>query len=152
MVEFFYTVTSVSLAAALSGFIAYRGSDKWHKLAVSIILLSVISAPLFSFVAELVKGDISEMLDFDEKIESDEFERVGKEAFEDAVRRLAVEKTGLPEGALYVVAEGFDPMTMRADKIKITLVGEGVGADYRSLENYIRGLGLGECEVKYGLD
>lgn len=152
MVEFINTVVSVSLAAALSGFVAYKGADKWHKLAVSVILLSAISAPLFSFVGELADGDISEMFDFDVEIESSELERVGKEAFEDAVHRLAVEKTGLPEGALYVVAEGFDSMTMRAEQIKITLVGEGVGVDYRSLEDYIRGLGLGDCEVKYGLD
>ena len=152
MADFFYTVISVSLAAALSGFVAYRGVDKWHKLAVSIILLSVISTPIFSFVSELSSGEVSDFFELNnEDIASDEFERVGKEAFEKAVCQLVAKKAAIPEGSVYVLLEDFDCVSMRAKKIKITLVGEGLGVDYRSIENYIRGLGLGDCEVKYGL-
>ena len=143
---------SVALAASLSGFVAYRVTDKWHKLSVSVILLSVIATPLFGLISEIPSTNFSEFFETEGGVQnSDEFERVGKEAFENGMCRLVAQKFGIPEASVYVKAEGYDAFSMKAELIRITLVGEGFGVDYKSMESYVRGLGLGSCEVRYGL-
>ena len=152
MVDYISTLVSVALAASLSGFVAYRGTDRWHKLSVSIILLSVIATPLFGLISEIPDTDFSELFKTDVEVQnSDEFERVGKEAFENGMRTLIAEKFGIPEASVCVKAESYDAFSMKAELIRITLVGEGFGVDYKSMESYVRGLGLGLCEVRYGL-
>ena len=152
MADFLNTVLSVSVAAALSGFLAYRVADKWHRLAVGIIIVAVISSPIISFVTESENFDVSELVGDISPPDSDEYLSVAQGAFEEGVRRLVADREGIAPGSVYVAVTGFDPERMSADRIIITLVGEGLTVDYLSLEKYIRGLGLGECEVKYGMD
>ena len=52
----------------------------------------------------------------------------------------------VPEDA-EIKTEGFDFEGMRCKKIKITLYGKALLADFRAIEEYITESGLGECEV-----
>lgn len=143
----------MAAAAAFSGFFAYSGSDRFHKFAVGAILFSASLTPLFSFVSELSRIDIS---DISGEVSGDysggEFEAVGKEAFELGIKKLVAEREGIPEDSVFVIAEGFSVSEMKAELIKITLIKEGLGVDYRALEAYIENSGLGVCEVKYGFN
>ncbi len=148
MHEYLYSLILVASAAAFSGFFAYSGSDRFHKFAVSAILFSASLVPLFSFISYISDIDISG--EISGELSDGEFEAVGKAAFELGIKKAVAEREGIPEDSVFVTAEGFSAKEMRADFIKITLVGAGISVDFRALEDYIQKSGLGVCEVKYG--
>ena len=145
------SLIGISALVGVSSYLSYGGSqDKTAKAAVSIILVYVIVTPVLHTLSSF---SVSEnYFDYenitDTTVENSELHTSAKEAFENGIKRLVIQKYSAKEGEVSVIAFGFDVTKMKAEKIKIILVGASVMLDNRSMSAYITELGLGECEVE----
>ena len=147
MSDYFFTVFAASAVLGALGMLTYKENSPLEKAAISIIILYIVAAP----IANAVRGG-GEDLFFDIRIENPEvmedgYVQAAKDAFEDGIRRAISDKYSIKEENIAVRAVDFDFFEMKAGKIKILLTGIGVISDTRSIEKYIKGLGVGECEV-----
>ena len=149
--EYLGAVVVMSAILGLISYVSYPGSsEKTVKFAASVLLLYTALTPLLSFAGKITSGDLDNLLaDFD--VESpqidDEYIKVAESAFKDGIFELLNSRFSVAEENAEIFVFGFDFRSMKADKIKIILLGDGVVADFRGIESYITGAGLGECEV-----
>lgn len=140
--------------SAILGFTRYASypdtSSKAAKFAASILLLYVAALPAGELVMGLADGriDASGIIGSVSEIEENgEYTEVAKEALIEGISKLLFTEYGIKPENASVSIEGFDFKNMRCEKIKITLYDIGALADFRRIEEYISGSGLGECEV-----
>lgn len=152
MAEYFGSVITVSALASLAALVSYGGDkDKWHKFAVLVILLYVSVTPVAALVTEFTEDDFFLDIDSDVgELGENAYGKVGEEAFKLGIRKAIAEKWDIYETDVLVNVSGFDFENMRAEKINVTLLGGGMGVDYRAVQEYIQKNGLGSCEVQYG--
>ena len=149
--EYLGAVVVMSAILGLISYVSYPGSsEKTVKFAASVLLLYTALTPLLSFAGKITSGDLDNLLaDFD--VESpqidDEYIKVAESAFKDGIFELLNSRFSVAEENAEIFVFGFDFRSMKADKIKIILFGAGAVADFRGIESYITGAGLGECEV-----
>lgn len=150
MGEYIAGVVAVSVMLGAVGSLSYPGaSDKIVKSAVAVLLLYCVAVPGVKLVEGLSEVGFSgiDTPSFDVELSGGAYENVGKEAFLLGTKKLIMEKYNISAEEISVSAEGFDFQNMRADKIKILLSGGAVAKDYFAIEQYVRDIGLGECEV-----
>lgn len=153
MSDYFSYVIALSSLAALAAMISFSGGkDKWHRLAVSAVLVSGAVAPILSVLGEISSVELPDVYEQVPDVESGALGEAGERAFSEGIRRLVSEKWGVEEEKIIVSLEGFDLLNMRCEKIKITLLGRLAHIDFRALCEYIESEGLGECEVYYASD
>lgn len=147
-------IISVVVASAILGLGAYASyphfSDKASRLAASVLLLYVAVNPLGKILSDIGGGDfnISAIVDSTPKVEeSGEYIEVAEAAFKEGISKLLFTKYEIDYEDAEVKTVGFDFDGMRCEKIKITLYGKALLADFRAIEEYITESGLGECEV-----
>lgn len=151
MKEYLISVIVVSFVAAFASFIAYPSAlEKSARCAVMTVVIAVSLSPIVLAVKNIKGFDandfVSEDLFFGEDFEG-EYLKVAEKAFSNGIKRLLYERFEISESDSAVAVIGFDFENMNAEKIKITLSGRAVFADYRRIEEYIEKNGLGECEV-----
>lgn len=155
MYEYLISVTVMSMLLGLISYLSYPGSsEKSVKFAVSVLLIYTSMLPILSFVSKISSGG---EMDFIEEIRKDAEENVtsGKEEYitvsEDAIKKglgkLLFTEYGIAEENIKIYVHGLDFESMKAEKIKIVLCGGGALSDYRSIEDFVNKLGIGECEV-----
>ena len=146
MGEYLLFIFSVCAVCALCAMMAYkRGSAE--KLALGVLMLYAVTMPAI----ELVDGwsaDVLPLLPEVSESESEELVALAREAFEEGIRMHICERLSLEEDCVSVRAVDFDLSQMRARSVNVLLSGRGALCDYRSLEKYLDGLGLGECRVE----
>ena len=151
MGEYLVPVVVMSAVLGIISFVSYpTASEKTVKFAASVLLLYTALTPLLTFVSGLADGDINDLIGgFEQKLpENDaEYEKVAEEAFKEGISKLLFTKYGIKEENFEVYVFGFNFSEMRAEKIKILLLNQGVLSDFRGIEEYITESGLGECEV-----
>lgn len=154
LAEYAASLVSLAALAALAGLVSYSGGeDRGHRFAISVILLYAAIVPLVPLVSELSNIDFSDITGSElPELSGGAYLEKSEEAFEEGIRRLVSEKWGVDETKIIVSVSGFDFETMTARKIKITLLGKGVGIDFREVKKYIENNGLGECEVGYAFE
>lgn len=142
----------IAFLAAFAELISYSaGEDRGHKLAVSVVLLYSLIAPLVPLVKNVGDFDFSEIMGDGEITSGGAYLEVSEEAFQEGILRSVTEKWGLDKDKTVVTVTGFDFENMRAELIKITLLSKGYTVDFREIEAYIEKNGLGECEVGYAI-
>ena len=152
MSEFFeYAVALSSIAATASLLSFSAGRDKFHRFAVSAVLASALAVPFLNLVGQIGELDFSSASFKEEEIESVALGSTAETAFTEGIRAFVAEEWSVSKEKIIVSAEGFDFQNMRAEKIKITLLGRGAHIDFRALSDYIESKGLGECEVFYAI-
>ena len=151
-------IVSVVVACAILGLSAYasypQSSDKASKFAASVLLLYVAINPLGKILSELDGGGFSFSAIIGSAPEVEEggaYEDVAEEAFAEGISKLLFTKFNIDSEDSDVSIVGFDFEGMKCRKIKITLYGKAIFADFRAVEEYITGSGLGECEVYSGI-
>ena len=147
MTEYSISVFGVlALTGALS-LICY-GSGKTEKAALGIIAAFIIISPL---VTAISKVDTTEVLD---SLTGGGYETdadpsyVAEEAFAKGIKAAVTERFSVKAENISVRIINFDIKTMSCEQIKIYLDGAGAFADYRGIEDYVSGLGMGECSVE----
>ena len=127
------------------------GSGAAEKTAVGIIAAFVILSPIVSAIKNI---DLDSALDSltggGYEADSDP-SLVAEEAFATGIKRAVAEKFSLKEEDVRVKIRDFDMEKMKSSQIIIFLGGAAAFADYRGIEEYINGLGMGECRVEVGL-
>jgi hypothetical protein len=142
----------MSVFIATLSYLSYpSASERAIKLALGIILVYSVFMPVFGFVANFDKSNVS---DYFEGIYSDGdvdgehiYAETAEEAFKQGIAKLVCNKYYIEEENIKVVLVSFDFESMHAEKIKIILSGKDSFADWRRIEEYVTGCGLGDCEV-----
>ena len=152
--EYFGALISVCTIAALGSYAAYNPSDKMTRAAVSVILLytaALYAVGIAEWVSELDVGTLSEEAGEVGDISDSDYAKTARLAFIEGIKRAVAEKFDISEQDFEVSVQGFDLEAMRAERIEVVL-SKATLADYRAVEEYLRGCGIGECsvEVRFG--
>ena len=141
--EYGYVIVTACITVAVCTFVALRPEDKCFRIAIGALLLSSVISPAISLIKEL---SFSYELSFDEQY-SDAYEQSAEEAFTLGIRTEISREFSIPNENILVVACGFSAQSMRAEVIKVTLLGKGAFSNAEKIKEHVRGLGLGDCEV-----
>lgn len=132
-----------ALLGALS--LIHYNKDGAERSAQRVLFAAALVLPLLN-TAVSFDGVLPSLPPYSE--EEGEYSEVIAEAFCDGVGRAVRERYSLPDGTVRVEVTGFDPRSMRAEKIEITLSGRAITIDRWAIKDFIEGEGLGECEVR----
>ena len=148
MSEYAIGVFVISAVVGICSHIAYKGKSDPSRLALAIILLSVVVSP----IADMTLDGSLAGVEYDESIIGDGYEGVAEQAFGRGILSAVAEEFSLDEDNLRVEIDGFDFDKMRAERIRVILSGRAALADNKSIEKYINGLdrGVCECEIEIG--
>ena len=146
----------MSSVLGLISYLSYPGtSEKSMKFAVSVLLVYTTVTPILSFVSGLSEEGIGSFVEnireeMEDNLADDkgEYITVSEEAIKSGISNLIFTEYGISEDNIEVHLFGFDFEKMKAEKINVILSGKASLSDYRSIESFISGLGIGECEVK----
>lgn len=145
----------MSALLGLISYLSYPGaSEKATRFAVSVLLIYTSILPILTFVSRLADGrelsfieEIRQEAENNSASEKGEYITVSEDAIKEGIKNLIFAEYGVAEEDINVHLYGFDFEKMRAESIKIILRGGGALSDYRSIENFVNSLGIGECEV-----
>lgn len=148
MSEYAIGVFVISAVVGICSHIAYKGKSDPSRLALAIILLSVVVSP----IADMTLDGSLVGVEYDESIIGDGYEGVAEQAFGRGILSAVADEFSLDEENLRVEIDGFDFEKMRAERIRVILSGRAALADNKSIEKYINGFdrGVCECEIEIG--
>ena len=136
----------------LISYVSYPGaSEKAIRVVSAVLLIYTVAFPVVSFAARLSEGDffgdISDITFEDTDLGDETYIEVAEGAFADGIREMIFSKYGIEKENIGVYVFDLDFENMRAGKIKVILKGKSALSDWREIEQYINGSGLGKCEV-----
>ena len=151
MSEYAVGVFLISALVGMLSHLSYGGRSDISKLALSVLMLYVVVAPLADMVKNTDFKSLFEV-DYNEEIITDGYEGIAEDAFAKGIESAVADKFSLSEDNIRVRVVGFDFENMRAEKIQVILSGRAALADYKSIEKYLNGLNVGvcECEIEIG--
>lgn len=157
MAEYLVAITAVSVFLGILGYLAYpSGSERSVKLALALLLIYAVLLPLVSLVRGIAENGMPDNTEFPDGSISEEYGEeyieVAKNAFKSGICKLLFTKYGIKESDAAVYVYNFDFESMSAERIKIVLSGSAKFKDYRAIESYVTGSGLGECEVEIEIE
>ena len=124
------------------------GSADSSRLAIAIITIYVITAPLVSAIKDADFEGVFREIQVNEGDFGAEYEAYAESAFEQGICLAVAKEFSLDESNIEALASGFDFQKMRAERIKVILSGRAATGDYRLIEEYLNNLDIGECEVE----
>ena len=140
-------VFAVCLISGVATLLSHS-SGRMEKVAIGIISLYIIIAPVAAeFQSFDLNGWLSSLGGGDYEIDS-EHSAILEDAFAEGVSAALSDKFSFDRNDVRVRVYGFDSKNLRAERIRIILSGTAALCDYKAVERYIGGLGLGECEVE----
>ena len=148
MREYFISVFTLSLFFGLAEMLSYRGrAAVAERGALALMLIFTVASPLPKLFSEGIA--LPSLPEYGENGGSGEFEEVTAEAVEQGLCRQIAERFSLKEEWIGVRCFGFVFEEMRAERIRVTLSISAARVDPEEIEEYVNGLGMGECEVVY---
>lgn len=147
MSEYAISVFAICLVGGVGLTLSY-GQGRAERLAVGIIILCVILAPLVESISHFDPDGWLSEIDIPENGEGTELGGVIEDAFADGIAKAVAEKFSLDSEDIRVRLYDFDQTSLRAEKIRIILSGRAALADYKAIEKYIDGMEIGECDVE----
>ena len=146
--EYAVIALKLSLFISIALNLAHPKQEKAMRISLGVILLSVIMLPLVDII---VNNELELKLpEFSGEINTEMSDDMIETAFEDGIREYICTSYDLPDTDVRVMADGFDLSSMTAKRLYVTLNGEGIYIDYRSLSDrlakeFTRG---GECRIE----
>ena len=147
MMEYSVGVFGVLAIFGAISLICY-GSGNAEKIALGIIAAFIIISPIIAVIRDIDPMDAFGSLTGDGYETDADPSYVAEEAFAGGIKSAVSEKFSIKEENISVRIVDFDIKTMSCEQIKIYLDGVGAFADYRSIEDYVGGLGMGDCSVE----
>lgn len=123
-------------------------SEGKERLLTAILTLWLILSPLASLLSMGEGENILATLKPPESEVGEEYLIAVEEAFCEGIISLVAEEFELDRSDVRVSLSSFDARKMSAEKIRITLSGKAVIADYKAIEKRINELNLGEANVE----
>lgn len=127
------------------------GRSGGESLALGIILLSVVISPIADGLMDFGGEGIFDKIEIPDGVDQEGIDSVIEEAFAEGIRRAVAEKFSLDGDNIRIRLYDFDRDSLTAGRIRIILSGGAAFADYKAVEKYIDGLGVGECDVEIEL-
>ena len=127
MNEYAASVFVISSIVGLLSHLSYNGKSDPSRIAMAVILLYVVVAPIADLVSQS-DGSIFDV-NYDESIVDEDYEIVAEEAFDKGILSAVADKFSLNKENLRVEIYGFDFENMRAERIRVILSGKAVLAD-----------------------
>lgn len=152
MVEYIISVVVLVSIVGLLGYLSYPSfSERTVKFAASVLIIYAVMVPVLGLVAHADEGlaDIIEQIRDGSQAEgANDYINVAEDAMAEGIREAIATKFNMDPQNLRVSVEGLDFKSMRAERIRVILSGKSALGDFRRVEEYTTGLGLGECEVE----
>lgn len=144
---YFIGTLTVILFAAVLLWVAHTSLKGVTALGMGAVIICAVLLPLVDIIRDIDVEDALENI-FD-GIDYDATDSAIELAFEDAVAQYIADEYGVSADCVNVRADGFDIATLTAQRVYITLTGEGVTVDYKRMEEEVisRFTAGGECEV-----
>lgn len=148
MREYFLSVYALSALLAVISFLipAGREGDAVRR-GISALALCAVLTPVCIAVRGAAGADISDFFPGEIPDETLYAER-SEEAFCLGIRKAIAERFSIDPENVSVSVTGYDPGSVRAERICVVLRGRAAIADTRGIRAYVSGLGVGECEVE----
>ncbi len=148
-------LVSIVVMTAFIGFVTYISypgvSERAMKVVSAVLLIYTVALPIVSFAGNLSDGDffdsISDMTEGGIDLGDETYIEVTERAFKNGIIEMLSSKYGIKKENIKVYVFDLDFEHMVAGKIKIILTGRTALSDWRGIEQYINGAGLGKCEV-----
>ena len=139
--------SSAVIAAALE--ITHPRAKKITRIAAGMILICIIMLPIVDII-ENNGIDFNLNFDFGQPDYENMTDEAIEAAFERGIEKYIADKYKIDPSLVTVKADKFNLEAMKAERIYVTLSGEGILHDYRALEDIIAKEFTcnGECEVK----
>lgn len=135
----FFLTFAAAFLIALARAVAHDGEKEGvTKLALSLVLLSVLAAPLSSLVLSLpdvLAGEGSTLPDL--PADDPAYLSAAEEGFRQGIQRALCEKFSLSEDEVRVRVVNFDFSAMRAEGVTVFLTGRAVFADTAGIRRYL---------------
>ncbi len=148
MREYFLSVYALAAVLAVISFLIPEGREgDAVRRGISALALCAVLTPVCIAVRGAAEADISDFLPTELPEETLYSER-SEEAFCLGIREAVSGKFSIDPENITVSVTGYDPGSVRADKICVILRGRATLADTRGIRAYVSGLGCGECEVE----
>ena len=147
MSEYMLSMVAIFMTVSLCSFASYKPTDKSVRLGLGIVLLAASISPLLSITEELFTFDTPKI-----PVSDSHYSEYLEAAFESGVAKGIEERFGIGDTEMDVVAEGFSPDSVTAQRIYVYL---GIGSariDPERIENYVNGMNIGKCEVMIRID
>ena len=148
MSEYLSAVFVASLICGLFGYLSHGKLRSAERIAIGIIMLYIIFAPITDLVTDFRSKDFATDVTLPDGADDDQLSSIAMEAFENGVALLVADEFSLSRENIRVRAEGFDFEKMKAERLVVILCGSAVTADYRMIENYLNEQNFGSCEVE----
>ena len=147
MTEYMLSVFALTAALGLCSLALYKEKfEGVSKFAFSVILICTVLTPLSDIKNVGLPDFKTELPEISEG--EREYEEVARRALCDGISAAVRNEYSLDGDEILVSVSGFDFKTMRAELVRVTLRGGGIFLDRKKIEDYVEGLGVGECEVK----
>lgn len=148
MREYGMMIFGVAAVISVCGFAAYKGGkDIAVRFALAVLLVYTVITP----ITRLISGE-SGAPSFDYEFDPDGYDAdyidVARDAFCLGIENAVCAEFSLESGDVRTSVVGFDFETMSAERIRVTLSGAAVFADYKGIENYVNSLGVGRCDAE----
>lgn len=146
MSEYVIGIFAICLAGGLSLSLAY-GLGRAEGIAVGIITLWVILSPLSGQVGSL---DINELIGSSEieQLDPPQIDPAIESALAEGIKAALSEEFSIDREDIRVRLYDFDAGSLSCSRIRITLSGRAILADYKAVESYINKMNIGECDVE----
>ena len=149
MREYLLIATSASLVAAFCIGLSHDSYKKATETAAGVILTAIIIAPLLSAGASFMEG-FDGFVNIPQESEKNGYSEAAKLAFEKGIRKAISDNFAVREDEITLLVEDFDFEKMRAQGMKVTLVGSAAFGNTRGIKRYVEKNFLlegGKCEV-----
>lgn len=150
-----YIFMSLALSAVLGiiGAVAHPALSREGEVAIGVLCLFSLAAPIVAAIPSL--SSLPPMNQGAEVDVNGGYSEVLEEAFGEGAVRYIAEEYSLAASDISVSTEGFDPSSMRAESVTVTLRGRAVLADLGGIrESVMRELVTdgGKCSVEVSFD
>ena len=146
MSAYFYSVGALLLFISVLSFILPKQGEGAPRLALGVIMTAAIVMPLSLCLPSVDFGGIIEDIKNSAQKELPLYSADCREALEEGIADAVCAEFSLKEGSVSVRLCNFDFDNMRAERIVVTLSGVSVFANLEKIEEFVGGLGLGECK------
>ena len=148
MGEYIFGCIATGLVSAVGTHLSHKELKSSVRLAMGLILLLSILAPLFSAVGALDSIELPRW-DGSDINSGGEYSECAEEAFCLGISRAIAERYSTDHSYVRVMCDGFDFETMSAKRVYVTLTKEARAVDYRAVKQYVKeNINTEECDVE----
>nr|MBE6545330.1 hypothetical protein [Oscillospiraceae bacterium] len=148
MTEYAMTVFVICIFTGALGLIAHGALRDAERLALGIITLYVIIAPITDAVKDFDADAFFDSISGGAADIESGYAETAEEALAEGIALAVAKEFSISRDNIRVRLRGFDFETMACEEIGIILSGSAALSDYKAVERYINKMEIGVCKVE----